>query len=124
MQLRDKLLAALTPPITPGAVGEWAEGRKRLSVVVRPDGDVQVEFHVRGRRGSPFEALFTVTEGSEEAAGDEICTFVGKILDEQTVLAVDGRLFRGGQRWLAPDELATLGNLEFAASWRGSFDRP
>ncbi len=123
LQLRDKLLAALGSPITPGVVEEWAEGSKRLTVAVRPDGDAQVELHLPGRRGSPFEALFIIAEGSEEAAVDEICSFVGRVLDERTVLAMDGRTFRGGQRWLRPDQLSTLRNLEFAASWRGSFDR-
>jgi hypothetical protein len=38
------------------------------------------------------------------------------------VLAVDGRPFRGGNRWISPNDLGGIRNLAFSASWGGSFD--
>lgn len=123
MQLREKLLAALRLPRTAQVIDDYAEGSKRIAVVLRPDGDVQVEFHINGQSGSPFEALFVVPEGLEESVADEVCEFVADLLDERIVLAVDRRLLRGGNRWLSPEELGSVKDLAFSASWRGSFDR-
>ena len=122
MQLREKLFSALMPPREPHVVDERVEGPKRIAVVIRPDGDIQVEFHIDGRSGSPFEALFAVPEGSEESAAGEVCGFVTALLNERIVLAVDGRPFRGGNRWISPNDLGGIRNLAFSASWGGSFD--
>ena len=35
---------------------------------LRSDGDVQVEYHVAAKRGTPFEALFLVPPGEELAS--------------------------------------------------------
>ena len=123
MRLRDQLLAALHPPARSGVVDERVEGTKSIRVVLRPDGDVQIEFHLPGRAGSPFEQLFVLPPDEKEAAVDEICQFVDGLLNEKIVLAVDGRLVRGGRRWVSPEELNRVAKLRFSASWHGTFDR-
>jgi hypothetical protein len=124
MPLRERLLAALTPQRIEGIVDERTAGPKRLAVVVRPDGDVQVEFHVPGRPGSPFEALFTIPTGAEENAAREISDFVMNLVDEKIVLVYDDHLLRGGRGWVPSAEIDRTKDVAFAASWHGSFDRP
>lgn len=124
MDLREALLAALKGARPPGVVGRFEQGSKALAVVVRSDGDVQVEFYIDEVRGSPFEQLFVVPEGEEENVAEEVCNFVTGVIDEAIVLAVDDRLFRGGRLWVHPDELDGIEHLSFSASWRGTFDRP
>ena len=124
MPLYERLLAALTPQRTEGVVDERTAGPKRLAVVVRPDGDVQVEFHVGGRPGSPFEALFVIPAGAEENAVREIADFVTSLVDETIVLVYDDHPVRGGRRWVPAAELDRTKGVAFASSWHGSFDRP
>lgn len=123
MPLRRDLLAALGPPHVPGVVGVWHHGSRRLSVVVPPEGDVQVALYIPHEAGSPFEALFVVPEGEESEVAHEVSDFVERILGEDLVLAMDGRLVGGGRRWLQPTELGTAKHLTFVFSWKGSFDK-
>lgn len=104
-------------------VDERVAGAKRIRVVLRPDGDVQVEFHLPGRAGSPFEQLFVLPPDEKESAVDDICEFVDGLLNEKIVLAVDGHLVRGGRWWVGPDELGRFKKLRFSASWQGTYDR-
>ena len=122
MAIREELLGALRPPRVPGLIREWTEESKRLRVVVREDGDVDVEFHVRGRRGTPFEAHYVVPKGEEEEAAAEIAQFVDDLLAERLVYSSRTRLFRGTRRWLRPEELPRPTRPGSVVSWRGTYD--
>jgi hypothetical protein len=122
MPLRHDLIAVLGPPHVSGIVGEWRHGSRRLAVLVRNDGDVQVEFHVPDETGSPFEALFVVPPGEEPQVAQAVSEFVERLLSEELVLAIDGRFMRGGRLWLKSKELETAKHPAFVLSWRGSFD--
>lgn len=124
MSLREKLLQVLQGVTASNVVDRFQEGSKVLAVVVRSDGDVQVELHLDGLRGSPFEQLFVVPKGAEGSVAQEVADFVDRFLDEKLVLAVDGHLLRGGRLWVPPERLHVIEHLSLSASWKGTFDGP
>lgn len=111
-------------------LGYWLEidspvrpGDQRLVVLLRPDGDIQVEYHVRGRREEPFEALFPIPDGREAEAIKEVAEFVRDLVAERLTLAYARGFLRGGRRFIAPDELARdRPQFLWATSWRGTYD--
>src|SRR5438876_11824519 len=72
---------------------------RHLVIHLRPDGDLQVEFHIPKRRGSPFEQLIVIPDEAFEEALDEAVAFVSRLLKEDLVLAWDSRLLGGGRRF-------------------------
>src|SRR6185437_10305206 len=89
IRLLDEALALAIPqsrgwargqqPANTGNLQYWIEiqsparpvGRS-LRVFLRHDGDVQVEFHIEGRAGSPFEGLFVLETSHEEEAIEQV----------------------------------------------------
>ena len=96
-----------------------------LTVRLRSDGDLQVEYHVAGRRGTPFEALFPVPPGEEVAVSTAVAHFVSDLVSERLVLAYTRGIVGGGRQFLALEQLAISppSRLSWVTSWRGSFDR-
>lgn len=115
----------------PAEAGEyWYEIRsdrregQRPVILLRPDGHVQVEYHV-AKPGSPFEALFTLEEGHETAAAEAVAAFVADLLDEQLALGYAKGFWQGGRRFLKVDEVSPSGQrLRWVTSWRGTYDWP
>ncbi|OLB34055.1 MAG: hypothetical protein AUH11_19420 [Acidobacteria bacterium 13_2_20CM_57_17] len=99
---------------------------QRLSVLLRHDGDIQIEYHITAKRGSPFEVLIVLAEGREVAAIEEASLFVSDLLAERLVLASAKGLFRGGRRFLKPSSLTESRRRDFSwvTSWLGTFDWP
>ena|ERR1044071_530696 len=97
---------------------------QQLAVLLRPDGDIQIEYHVAGQRGSPFEWLLGPCARREQECVTEAKRIVVDLLAERLVLAYDGRLFRGGRRFVSPSELGAAGrrHLTWVTSWRGTYD--
>jgi hypothetical protein len=116
-----------------GLAGEgWLEvasstrpGEQSLIVRLRSDGDLQVEYHVATRRGSPFEALFVVPPGEESAVSAAVARFVADLVNERLVLAYVRELVGGGRQFLTAEQVALVPTrrLGWATSWRGSHDR-
>ena len=122
-EFQQRILSALEGPPSNATIQEWSKGPKQLRIELRADGDIQVEFHVAAKGGSPFEAMFAIPDGEEEPASEDIADFVEKILDERIVLVMDARLFRGGQRWVSPDKIPEFRKVKFVCSWSGTYDR-
>jgi hypothetical protein len=99
---------------------------QRLDIVLRHDGDIQVEYHIADKRGSPFEMLIVLAEGQEAVAIEEASLFVADILAERLVLANAKGIFRGGRRFLKPGSLTESDRRGFnwITSWLGTFDWP
>lgn len=112
--LQQRILSALNGRPSSPTIQEWSEGRKRLSVELRSDGDIQVEFHIAEEHG---------TDGEEKPASENIAAFVEKILDERIVLVMDGHFFRGGQQWVSPERIPASSKVDFVRSWCGTYDR-
>ena len=91
---------------------------------LRPDGDLQVEFHLPKQRGSPFEQLFVIPEETAEEALDEAARFVSRLLAEDLVLGWDARVLRGGRRFVSPLEARQSTHFAWTASGRGTYDTP
>jgi hypothetical protein len=91
-------------------------------VLLRPDDDVQVEFHVAGKRGSPFEQLFTVADEPVDAAASTIAEFVRDLLSERSVLVVrEGPL--GARRDFIPaGDSDRIRKASWCASFLATFD--
>lgn len=107
MQLFEEALSRAIPesrawprgslPATPASSGQseyWTEVRsplrptfQSLKVVVRWDGDIQVEYHIAGRPGSPFEVLFPVPPGEDAQVIEAVSVFVADLLAERLLLA-------------------------------------
>ena len=97
---------------------------QKLVVRLRHDGDLQVEYHVEGKRGSPFEALFLVPDHEEVAVTTAVAHFVSDLVNERLVLAYADGIIGGGRRFLALEKLAmTSRGLSWVTSWRGTYDR-
>lgn len=98
---------------------------QRLVILLRSDGDVQVEYHV-DKPGSPFEALFMVEDGHGAVALEQVAEFVADLLEERAALGYIRGWFRGGRTFLKPDELSEPGTrrLRWVTSWRGTYDWP
>jgi hypothetical protein len=99
--------------------------QQRLVVLLRRDGDIQVEYHVAGVEGSPFEALFSIPAGHEGNAIAEVARFVHGLVVEHLVLAMDPRAWRGGRLFLEAGRLGESppGRLSWVTSWRGTYDQ-
>lgn len=99
---------------------------QRLNILLRHDGDIQVEYHIRGKRGSPFEMLFVIAEGQEAVGIEGMARFVADVLSERLLLAYAQSLFKGGRRFFKPDSLAEFDRRSFSwiTSWLGTFDWP
>jgi hypothetical protein len=99
---------------------------QRLVVLLRRDGDLQVEYHIEGRRGSPFEALFIIPDSGEEAAFGEVARLIEGLLTERLVLAYTKGVWRGGRTFLEATQLteATRRKLAWVTSWSGTYDWP
>lgn len=95
---QQRILSALNDRPSNSTIQEWSKGPKQLRIELREDGDIQVESHVAGKRGSPFETMFVIPSGEEEPASEDIADFVEKILDERIVLLMDARFLRGRRR--------------------------
>jgi hypothetical protein len=103
---------ALTPP-------------RKLEINLRPDGDVDIRFHLVGVPGSPFEAHFIVHDQDVSDAQDALISFVEDIISERRLFARRKGFIRGGNEFITPDDLAQQPANEFKllASWMGAFDR-
>src|SRR5690242_13554434 len=64
---------------------------RRLVVLLRPDGDLQVEFHLPSKAGTPFEILFPLEPEHEATVVREVRNFVAELLNEHLVLVYDRR---------------------------------
>ena len=96
---------------------------RRLRIVLRHDGDIQVEFHIEGKPGSPFEALFVLQAGHEEEAIEHASRFVADIVTERLVLAYAKGVLKGGRRFLAPGLAESdRRHLKWSSSWLGTND--
>ena len=98
--------------------------RQHLVILLRSDGDVQVEYHLAAVEGSPFEALFSIPDDREAEALEEVARFVRDLLTERLVLAMDPRRWRGGRLFLLAEQLSERrpGELAWVTSWRGTYD--
>ena len=95
-----------------------------LVVMLRPDGNIQVEYHIASEPGSPFESFFILPPGSEPDAIEQISRFVAELLTEKVVLTWRKGFFRGG-RYFIPIDLLTKyerSKLRWITSWLGTFD--
>lgn len=99
---------------------------QRLNILLRHDGDIQVEYHIGGKRGSPFEMLFVLEEGQESAGIEGVARFVADVLAERLALAYSQSLFKGGRRFFKPGSLTESHrhSLSWITSWLGTFDWP
>ncbi len=99
--------------------------QQSLVVLLRSDGDIQVEYHLAGVHGSPFEALFSIPGGDEEKGIEEVVRLVHGLLTERLVLAMDQRWWRGGRLFLPAAQLdqGQSHKLSWVTSWRGTYDR-
>jgi hypothetical protein len=97
---------------------------QRLVILLRSDGDIQVEYHVAGKPGSPFEELFDVPAGQEMPAIEEVIQFVRDLTTERLVLAYARGVFQGGRRFLTPNSVGEheRRNLQWVTSWQGTYD--
>src|SRR5215470_16193361 len=96
-----------------------------LRIRLRRDGDVQVEYHIASKRGSPFEMFFVVDQGAEAAPTEAVARFVADVLAERLVLGNAKGWLRGGRRFV-PQELIAESknrvNFHWISSWLGTFD--
>jgi hypothetical protein len=108
----------------------WVEARsparptvQRLRILLRHDGDIQVEYHIAEKSGSPFELLFVLEAGHEKEAIKQASLFVADVLAERVVLAYGKGLFKGGRRFLIPALAeANRHHLKWSTSWLGTHD--
>jgi hypothetical protein len=122
------------PPASSGFIGEsdyrievqspLRPATQRLVVYLRHDGDIQVEYHIADKRGTPFETLFVLSPGHEATAIEEVSRFVADLLAERLVLAYAKGILRGGRRFLRPGSLTKSDRrkLKWITSWLGTFD--
>src|ERR1700745_317664 len=108
----------------------WVEVRsptrptvQHLRILLRHDGDIQVEYHDANKSGSPFELLFILEAGHEEEAIKQVSLFVADVLAERLVLVYGKGVFRGGRRFLIPALVeANRRHLKLSTSWLGTYD--
>jgi hypothetical protein len=95
-----------------------------LNILLQHDGDIQVEYHITDKRGSPFEMFIVLAEGQEAAAIEAASLFVADLLAERLVLADAKSLFRGRRRFLKPGSLTESDRRSYSwiTSWLGTFD--
>jgi hypothetical protein len=139
-RLLDEALARAIPESrewgrgqSPAGTGDfeyWVEVRsparptvQRLRILLRHDGDIQVEYHIAEKSGSPFELLFVLEAGHEKEAIKQASLFVADVLAERVVLAYGKGLFKGGRRFLIPPLAeANRRHLKWSTSWLGTYD--
>src|SRR5579871_5566761 len=99
---------------------------QHLNILLRHDGEIQIEYHFTVKSGSPFEMLIRLAPGKELAGIEEAAHFVADLLAERVVLAYTKGLFRAGRRFLNPCALteSTRRDLSWITSWQGNFDYP
>ncbi len=97
---------------------------RRLEVRVRGTAELEVAFIAPSKPGSPFEQVFAGPPEKEAAVAAEVLGFVCDLIAERIVLTWDVRWFRGGRRFLRPDELtaASLRHFAWVISWARSYD--
>ena len=96
---------------------------QHLRILLRHDGDIQVEYHDANKSGSPFELLFILEAGHEEEAIKQVSLFVADVLSERLVLVYSKGVFRGGRRFLIPALTeANRRHLKWSTSWLGTYD--
>jgi hypothetical protein len=138
--LLDEALARTIPESREWARGQSPAGRdeseywvevqsparptvQHLRILLRHDGDVQVEYHDAKKSGSPFELLFILEAGHEEEAIKQASLFVADVLAERLVLVYSKGVFRGGRRFLIPALAeANRRHLKWSTSWLGTYD--
>ena len=117
--------------VTPDLLQYWTEVRsslrptvQSLKVVLRNDGDIQVEYHIADKPSSPFEMLFVLPAGQESEAIKAVSQFVADLLAERLILVYAKSLFKGGRRFVAPGSITELNRhtLRWTTSWLGTFD--
>jgi hypothetical protein len=139
-RLLDKALARAIPesrewrrgqsPADTGDFEYWVEVRsparptiQHLRILLRHDGDIQVEYHDANKYGSPFELLFILEAGHEEEAIKQASSFVADVLAERLVLVYSKGVFRGGRRFMIPALAeANRRQLKWSTSWLGTYD--
>ena len=99
---------------------------QRLNILLRHEGEIQIEYHFTLKSGSPFEMLVPLAAGRELAGIEEAALLVADLLAERVVLAFAKGLFRGGRRFLNPCALTedARSELSWITSWLGTFDWP
>ena len=142
LHLLDEALALAVPESRAWARRAWPENEafpteysidvpsplrpeaQHLTILLRHDGDIQVEYQIAGERGSPFEALFVINDDQAADAIDEVARFVADLLSEKGILAYAKGFWRGGRRFLAPSILTDSARPEllWTTSWRGTYD--
>jgi hypothetical protein len=97
--------------------------QQRLAVLLRRDGDIQIEYHVAGKRGSPFELLLGPCDEYEKCVA-EAARIVADLLAERLLLAYDRGFFKSGNRFVEPSEVTpeVRDHLKWSTSWHGSHD--
>ena len=113
-----------------GDSGYWVEVQapaqpiaRHLTIVLRHDGDIQIEYHLAGKPSSPFEYLISLEPGHEEQAIEVASRFVADLVTERLVLAYAKGILKGGRRFLAPDLAhSDRGRLGWISSWLGTYD--
>jgi len=96
---------------------------QHLRILLRHDGDIQVEYHVAGKSGSPFELLFLLEAGHEEEEVKRASQFVADVLAERLVLAYRRGIFKRGRQFLLPAQAeACRRHLKWSTSWLGTYD--
>lgn len=97
---------------------------QKLALELRYDGDIQVEYHMKGDRGSPYETFFPILAGRELIVIKGIAEFVKAIVAEEIVLSYWTGFFKGGRRFVEPKSLekSDRRKLSWVTSWRGTFD--
>jgi hypothetical protein len=139
-RLLDEVLARAIPEsrewargLSPSDIGEfqyWVEVRsparptaQHLNILLRHDGDIQVEYYIAEKSGSPFELLFVPEAGKEEEAIKQASRFVADLLAERLVLVYSKGVFGGGRRFLIPALVeANRRHLKWSTSWLGTYD--
>ena len=97
---------------------------QRLVILLRQDGDIQVEYHIANKKGTPFEVLFPLCEGQEGEVIENVSAFVADLLSERLVLAYAKRWLKGGRRFLVAQNIteSERRTLRWITSWLGTYD--
>jgi hypothetical protein len=93
-------------------------------ILLRHDGDIQVEYHIANKKGTPFEALFPLSKGQEAEVIENVSAFVADLLSERLVLAYAKSWLKGGRRFLVAPNIteSERHTLRWITSWFGTYD--
>jgi hypothetical protein len=97
--------------------------KQHIVILLRRDGAVQIEWHVTGKRGSPFELFMPCDHDDIAQIIDAASEFIADVLREDVVLAYRNGFWRGGRRFLKIEEIAEARNAadyEWMVSWNGT----